>query len=157
VYNLIKSINRNRNRMEVCPKCRIERVHSFRIVKRMNDHACFFTSEDEVKDRNPEFISEHIIAELEAFHSSPPSLPFPSPSSLPLVARTWSWTYDSRNFVFDFFAIDAFMRLLEIFTRFGGTLTRIDVIANSHMKRMLEMVSSMLPDYMARILFVHSE
>ena len=122
-----------------CQHCIPNQVHSFRIVERKDNHAWFYTNEAEVLERTPEFIFHHIKEELEVYHSS-------------TTQPKWSWYYDAREFVMDLFAMDLFLRLLEIFVQYGSTLQQIKIIPNEMMKMMLQLVTPMLPEHIRNMI-----
>ena len=113
--------------------------HSFRIIENKETHAWFYTNEDEVLDRTPEFIVDHIRTELKEFHKK---------------ESTWSWYYDARGFQMDLNAIDLFLRLLDVFVQYGTTLQQIHIIPNPMLKTMLQFVQPMLPDMIRDMIFL---
>ncbi len=136
--------------------------HSFRIIEReikeerVNDkiikieYAWFYTNEEEVVDRTPELIVNHIRNELREFHSvvhDHKNDPFET-------HKMWSWYYDAREFQMDLNAMDTFLRLLEIFVQYGSTLQQIRIKPNQMIKTMLELVQPMLPDTMREMIFL---
>ena len=115
------------------------------------EYAWFYTSEQEVVDRTPESIVNHIRNELQQFHLQQNEVD----SDLGLEThKMWSWYYDAREFQMDLNAMDAFLRLLEIFVQYGSTLQQIRIKPNQMITVMLELVQPMLPDTMREMIFV---
>jgi hypothetical protein len=124
----------------MCRHCEPTPVHSFRLITQIGNHAWFYTNETEVTDRTPEYVIEHITEELERYHETP--------------HQTWSWHYDARMFVLDLFAMDIFLRMLDVLNRFGSTLQQISIQPNDTMRQMLLLIKPMLPDTISNMLHV---
>ena len=122
-----------------CLFCKEKLVHSFRMIEKSDHHLWFYTNDNEVIDRTPEYVVQHISNELQYYHHTIPQC-------------TWSWYYDAQHFVFDFTAMDIFLRMLEVLTNYGSTLCRIHIIPNEMMKNMLQTIHPLLPSRIASLL-----